>query len=163
MGGQHEVAPMFSLTNVSADTNILLMEIMEDIATHHDCAVLFAEKPFAGINGSGKHCNWGLNSESDNLFVPGKTDESQASFVAFTAALTRAIHQYGDIIRCGVATYGNDFRLGAQEAPPAIMSIYPGASFEAHLRSVMEGGDLAGYASGSLDVPTGTSAVTTIA
>eukprot|EP00912_Choanoflagellata_sp_UC4_P001099 UC4_evm1s679 len=160
--GQHELAPMFSLTNVSADSNILLMEIMEDVATHHDCAVLFAEKPFAGINGSGKHCNWGLNSPTDNLFVPGKTAESQASFVAFTAALTSAVHKYGDLIRCGVATYGNDFRLGAQEAPPAIMSIYPGASFEAHLRKVMDGGDLAGYASGTKDCYTGTPAVATI-
>lgn len=145
--GQHEFCPIFKLTNVAADENVLAMELMEDIAVKHNLAILFHEKPFGGVNGSGKHNNWGLNTAGSNrnLFVPGKTKKDQESFTAMVACLARALHIHGDVIRVGVATAGNDHRLGAQEAPPAIISLYTGDLMEAHLKKVTEGGDLDGY------------------
>jgi glutamine synthetase len=143
---QHELAPIFSLTNVAADQNMLMMEVMDTIATRHGLKVLFHEKPFAGINGSGKHNNWGLNTNSGkNLFNPGKTEETQSDFMAFTAALMYAINNHGDVIRAGVACAGNDHRLGAQEAPPAIISLYTGVEMEKHIDSIIDGGELPGY------------------
>ena len=127
---------------------MVAMEIMEDVSARHDIVTLFHEKPFAGLNGSGKHNNWGLNTDSGkNLFAPGSTTESQTDFFAFTAALARALHVHGDVIRVGVATAGNDHRLGAQEAPPAIISLYPGQNMEDHIRKIVAGGDLPGYSS----------------
>jgi len=157
---QHEFSPVFALTNVSADQNILCIEVMNEIAVKHGLRVLFHEKPFANVNGSGKHCNWGLNTDTGrNLFVPGKTPESQASFTAFVAAVVRALHLHGDLIRTGVACTGNDHRLGAQEAPPAIVSVYTGDGMMAHLEAVMAGGELAGYAGGTQQVGAGSKAV----
>eukprot|EP00039_Didymoeca_costata_P025476 m.13496 g.13496 ORF g.13496 m.13496 type:complete len:708 (+) comp4867_c0_seq1:81-2204(+) len=145
---QHEISPIFRLTNVAADENVLTMELMRELAVEHDLAVLFHEKPFAGINGSGKHGNWGLNTDTGaNLYSPGKNEKEQASFVAFVAALMHGMNTYQSVLRTAVASYGNDFRLGAQEAPPAIFSMYPGLNLAAHLESIIAGGDLHGYSS----------------
>lgn len=160
---QHELSPIFSLTNVAADQNILTMEIMDDIAAEHGLKCLFHEKPFAGVNGTGKHNNWGLNTDTGkNLFAPGKTEETQTDFVASVAALAYAIRNHGDVLRAGVSCTGNDHRLGAQEAPPAILSLYTGVHLETHLRNVMDnGGDLHGYdpRTGVKMLPFGTTAV----
>ena len=118
------------------------------------------EKPYAGINGSGKHNNWGLNTDTgDNLFVPGKTEEKQARFIALVACLARTIHVHGDTLRTSVGTAGNDHRLGAQEAPPAIMSLYTGLEMEKHLQSVIDGGALAGYKAEGQTIDVGSPAV----
>lgn len=144
--GQHEISPIFALTNVSADQNILQMEIADDIAADLDLVVLNHEKPFAAMNGSGKHCNWGLNTDTGiNLFDPSDAEEP---FMAFTAALVYACNNYPEALRTGFASQQNDFRLGGHEAPPAILSIYTGAILGDHLESIANGGDLAGYAGG---------------
>lgn len=143
---QYELSPIFKLTNVAADENTMCMEILEEVAARHGLVVLMHEKPFAGVNGSGKHNNWGLNTDvGDNLFVPGKTEEQQARFTACVAVLARALNVHGDIIRTGAACSGNDHRLGADEAPPAIISLYTGEGMEKHIRNVLDGGDLHGY------------------
>ena len=143
---QLEISPIFSLANLAADTNVLAMEVLSDIAFDNDLSVLFHEKPFAGINGSGKHNNWGLNTDKgDNLFVPGDGTHENRRFIAFVAALLRATHKHGDLLRCGVSTAGNDHRLGAQEAPPAIFTLYLGKRLEAHIRKAAAGGDITGY------------------
>jgi glutamine synthetase len=158
--GQHEYSPIFSLTNIANDQNQLAMQMTNDIAARHGLVVLYHEKPFAGINGSGKHNNWGLNTDSGkNLYAAGKTEESQSDFVAFVAALSYAVNKHADVIRCSIATAGNDHRLGAQEAPPAIISLYTGPTLEGHLKSVMEGGALAGYGENTKMIPYGTAAV----
>ncbi|MCO4764548.1 MAG: glutamine synthetase III [Myxococcales bacterium] len=144
--GQFEMSPIFSLTNLAADGNILTMDVLRDLAFKHDFEVLFHEKPFAGINGSGKHNNWGLNTDTGaNLFVPGKTPAENRRFVAFVAALLRTIDKHGDLLRIGVSTAGNDHRLGAQEAPPAIITLALGKALEAHMKSVADGGSIEGY------------------
>eukprot|EP00656_Telonema_subtile_P021866 TRINITY_DN2290_c0_g1_i1.p1 TRINITY_DN2290_c0_g1~~TRINITY_DN2290_c0_g1_i1.p1 ORF type:complete len:701 (+),score=206.28 TRINITY_DN2290_c0_g1_i1:81-2183(+) len=145
--GQHEQSPVFSLTNVASDQNVLAMELLNDIASEHNLVALFHEKPFAGINGSGKHSNWGLNTDTGkNLYAPGKTAETQADFTAFVTALAHAITQHGDVLRCSIATAGNDHRLGAQEAPPAILSLYTGEHLGDALKAVaFDGKDLACY------------------
>merc|ERR1711998_618087 len=139
--GQHEQSPVFSLTNVASDQNILAMELLNDIASDHNLVTLYHEKPFAGINGSGKHSNWGLNTDTrKNLYAPGKTSETQADFTAFVTALAHAITQHADVLRCSIAHAGNDHRLGAQEAPPAILSLYTGYKLEAALKTVAQDG-----------------------
>jgi len=144
--GQHEISPIFALTNVSTDQNEACREIFDDCAAMFGLRVLLHEKPFAGLNGNGKHSNWGLNTDSGlNLFHPGKTEKEQEIFAVMVSALVTGINCHQDIIRNAVATAGNDHRLGAQEAPPAIMSLYTGAGMEAHLRAIMDGGKLAGY------------------
>jgi len=161
--GQHEYSPIFSMSNVANDQNQIAMQISNDIAARHGLVFLFHEKPFAGINGSGKHSNWGLNTDSGkNLYNPGKTAETQADFAAFVAALTYAVNHHADAIRCSIATAGNDHRLGAQEAPPAILSLYTGVGLEAHLKAVTEGGELAGYLDAGTDVSFGTTAAQNI-
>jgi glutamine synthetase len=143
---QLEISPIFSLANLAADTNVLAMEVLSDLAFDNDLAVLFHEKPFAGINGSGKHNNWGLNTDNaENLFVPGHEKHEQRRFIAFVAALLRATHKHGDLLRIGVSTAGNDHRLGAQEAPPAIFTLYLGIRLEEHMREAAAGGDITGY------------------
>jgi glutamine synthetase len=157
---QYEFSPIFKLTNVATDENTLAMEVMEDIAVRHNLAILFHEKPFGGVNGSGKHNNWGLNTDSGrNLFVPGKTEQDQASFIALVACLARALHIHGDVVRVGVATAGNDHRLGAQEAPPAIISLYTGDTMAAQLQKVVDGGELHGYGEQNISVDFGTNNV----
>merc|ERR1711871_935880 len=161
--GQHEFSPIFSLTNIANDQNQFSMQIANDIAARNGLVMLWHEKPFAGINGSGKHNNWGLNTDSGkNLYAPGKTAETQSDFVAFVAALTYACNQHADVIRCSIATAGNDHRLGAQEAPPAIISLYTGLGMEAHLKAVTEGGALEGYADNGVPVSYGSNAVQTM-
>ena len=143
---QLEISPIFSLSNLAADTNVLAMDVLSDLAFDNDLAVLFHEKPFAGINGSGKHNNWGLNTNNgDNLFVPGNGANENRRFIAFVAALLRATHKHGDLLRIGVSTAGNDHRLGAQEAPPAIFTLYLGKRLEEHMRKAAAGGDITGY------------------
>jgi len=141
--GQHEMSPIFGAANFSADNNVFFMEQMNEIAAKHGLAVLFHEKPFAGINGSGKHANWSVGTDTGvNFFYPGKTKESRAIYTAALACLAHGIYQYNEMLRCAVAHAGNDFRLGAQEAPPAIISLFPGTGFEEFVDQVIAGGPI---------------------
>ncbi len=143
---QHEISPVFTVANQAADSNVLAMEVLKDLAFDHDFAILYHEKPFAGINGTGKHNNWGLNTDTGaNLFVPGETEFESRRFVAFVAALLRSVYKHGDLLRCGVSTAGNDHRLGAQEAPPAIITLHVGKILEQHLLNIADGGNMTGY------------------
>ena len=151
---QHEISPIFNLANLAADTNVLAMDVLRDLAFDHGLVALFHEKPFAGINGNGKHNNWGLNTDNgNNLFVPGETEHENRRFVAFVAALLRAVNKHGDLLRCGVSTAGNDHRLGAQEAPPAIITLHVGRVLERHLKDAAAGGPLSGYGMEVKDIP----------
>ena len=124
---QHEIAPVFATTNISNDHNQLTMEILKTVADHHGLYCLLHEKPYEGINGSGKHNNWSIGtSDGELLFKPGKNPQDNAQFLLFLAAVIKAVDDYADILRASVATAGNDHRLGANEAPPAIISIYLG-------------------------------------
>jgi glutamine synthetase len=144
--GQHEISPIFNLANLAADTNVLAMDVLRDLAFDHGFVALCHEKPFAGINGNGKHNNWGLNTDSGaNLFVPGKTPHEDRRFIAFVAALLRGVNKHGDLLRIGVSTAGNDHRLGAQEAPPAIITLYLGKLLEQHVKNVGNGEEFSGY------------------
>ncbi len=125
---QFELAPMFEETNLAVDHNSLLMDIMDKIAKRHNFKVLLNEKPFAGVNGSGKHNNWSLATDTgDNLLSPGKNPKSNLQFLTFFINTIKAVHEYGDLLRASIASAGNDHRLGANEAPPAIMSIFIGS------------------------------------
>lgn len=124
---QHEIAPIFSTTNISSDHNQLTMEVLKKVADHHDLYCLLHEKPYEGINGSGKHNNWSIGtSDGELLLKPGKKPEENVQFLLFLAAVIKAVDDYSDILRVSVATAGNDHRLGANEAPPAIISMYLG-------------------------------------
>ena len=124
---QHEVAPIFSTCNISADQNQLTMELLKKIANRHNLVCLLHEKPYEGINGSGKHNNWSIGtSDGENLLKPGKNPKDNVQFLLFLAAIVKAVDDYSDLLRVSVATAGNDHRLGANEAPPAIVSIYLG-------------------------------------
>lgn len=124
---QHELAPIFSTVNIATDNNQLTMELMKKIADKHGLACLLAEKPFKGVNGSGKHNNWSLSTnDGTNLFDPGDTPSENLQFLLFLSAVIKAVDEYQDILRTSVASAGNDHRLGAGEAPPAIISIYIG-------------------------------------
>jgi len=156
--GQHEMSPVFRAANVSCDTNVLFMEVMNREAEKLGLQVLFHEKPFAGINGSGKHANWSVGTDTGlNFFYPGKNEEGQKLFVTGIACLAYGLAQYNELVRCTVATAGNDHRLGAQEAPPAIISLYPGQGFEQYVDSVIAGGDLLAYKAEKKKQPTGCS------
>jgi len=147
----------FSTVNVASDHNALSMEVMHKIAVKNGLAVIFHDKPFKGLNGSGKHNNWGLNTEDgSNLFKPGKTKYEQERFMTFLAALIYAVYVHGDVLRIGVATPGNDHRLGAHEAPPAVISMYTGYILERHIDSVINGGELAGYGLQTTELDFGT-------
>ncbi|HEY6531291.1 MAG TPA: glutamine synthetase III, partial [Acidimicrobiales bacterium] len=125
--GQFEIAPMFERSNVASDHQQLLMTVLKKVAQKHGMECLFHEKPFAGINGSGKHVNFSLgNSTEGNLLLPGDTPHDNAQFLVFCAAVIRAVHKYGGLLRASVASASNDHRLGANEAPPAIISIFLG-------------------------------------
>lgn len=157
---QHEWSPSFTLSNVGADQNNLAMQLMQDVANKHGLACLIHEKPFKGVNGSGKHNNWGLNTDTGkNLYVQGEAPEDQVLFLAMVAVLARAVFVNGDLLRLGVATPGNDYRLGAHEAPPAIMSIYLGEGLTNFAKQASEGGPLFGYHSEQRFVNGGTNAV----
>eukprot|EP00427_Karlodinium_veneficum_P011192 CAMPEP_0169086188 /NCGR_PEP_ID=MMETSP1015-20121227/13562_1 /TAXON_ID=342587 /ORGANISM="Karlodinium micrum, Strain CCMP2283" /LENGTH=772 /DNA_ID=CAMNT_0009146329 /DNA_START=62 /DNA_END=2380 /DNA_ORIENTATION=- len=143
---QHEMSPIFCVANASADSNTFFMQVASEEAKKLGLAVLFHEKPFAGINGSGKHCNWSVGTDTGaNFFYPGKTPDALELFVTMVACLAFGLKQHNELVRCCVAHAGNDFRLGAQEAPPAIISLYPGVGFEAHVDSIIAGGELTGY------------------
>ena len=137
---QYEFAPIFEESNLAADHNQLLMEIMKKVALRHDMVCLLHEKPFAGINGSGKHLNWSMSDDKcNNLLNPGKTPEDNLQFLAVLVAVLRAVDQYGDLLRASVASAGNEHRLGANEAPPAIISVFLGEQLTAILDTIEKG------------------------
>ena len=137
---QHEMAPIFTTSNLAADQNQLTMEIMKKVARRHGLICLLHEKPFEGVNGSGKHNNWSIATDSgENLFAPGKTPMQNAQFLLFLTAVIKAVDDHQDLLRAIVASAGNDHRLGANEAPPAIMSIYVGDELEAVLEAIRDG------------------------
>lgn len=138
---QHELAPIYSTANIAADHNQLTMETMKRVATKHGLACLLHEKPFDGVNGSGKHNNWSLSSPTENLLDPGKTPMENLQFLLFLAAVIKAVDQYQDLLRVTVASAGNDHRLGANEAPPAIISIFVGEELEAVIEAIASGED----------------------
>ncbi|CAE8677930.1 unnamed protein product [Polarella glacialis] len=143
---QHEMSPIYCVANASADNNVLFMEIMNRESARMGLMTLFHEKPFAGINGNGKHANWSIGTDTGlNFFYPGKTEEHAKLYVTALACLAYGLCQHNELVRCSVAHAGNDHRLGAQEAPPAIISLYPGQLFEAHVDSIIAGGDILGY------------------
>ena len=124
---QHEMAPIFTTTNIAADHNQLTMEIMQKVAKKHGMVCLLHEKPFAGVNGSGKHNNWSISTDTGtNLLEPGETPYENAQFLLFLCAVIKAVDEYQDLLRISVASAGNDHRLGANEAPPAIVSMFLG-------------------------------------
>ncbi len=140
---QFELAPIYEPANLASDHNQLLMEIMKRVGERHSLAVLLHEKPFAGVNGSGKHVNWSLaTDEGHNLLDPGKTPEENLQFLYFLGATLKAIHRHGGLLRASIAFAGNDHRLGANEAPPAIMSAYLGSQLS-HILEAIERGDVA--------------------
>ncbi len=142
---QHEMAPIFSDVNSACDSNQLVMEIMKKCAAKHNLVCMLHEKPFQGIAGSGKHNNYSLNTDrGENLFRPGKTPMQNAQFLLFLAAFLKGMDDYQDWLRSTAATAGNDHRLGADEAPPAIISVFLGDDLNAVVRSMIEGGDYSG-------------------
>ncbi len=136
---QHELATIYSTTNNATDNNQLVMEIMKKVASKHGLTCLLHEKPFDGVNGSGKHNNWSMATDlGENLLEPGKTPNENMQFITFLTAITKAVDEYQDLMRISVASAGNDHRLGANEAPPAIVSIFVGDELEAVLKSLAE-------------------------
>ena len=138
---QHELAPIFTTTNVAVDTNQLTMEVMKKVALRHDMVCLLHEKPFAGINGSGKHNNWSLSTPKMNLLEPGKRPEENALFMLILACIIKAVDKYQGLLRACIASAGNDHRLGGGEAPPAIISVYLGDELGAIVDSIVMGKD----------------------
>ncbi|MBO5294874.1 MAG: glutamine synthetase III, partial [Clostridia bacterium] len=135
---QHELAPIYATTNIAVDQNLLTMEYMKKIAEKHGLVCLLHEKPYAGVNGSGKHNNWSLSANGKNLLDPGKTPEDNIKFLLILAAIIKAVDDYQDLLRISVAYAGNDHRLGAGEAPPAIISIFVGEELNALINSIVE-------------------------
>ncbi len=139
---QFEIAPIYESANLASDHNQLLMEILKSVGERHGLAVLLHEKPFAGVNGSGKHVNWSLaTEEGSNLLEPGHTPEQNLQFLYFLCATLKAIHAHGGLLRAAIASAGNDHRLGANEAPPAIMSVFLGSQLN-HILEAIETGDV---------------------
>ena len=137
---QHELAPIFETSNIATDHNELTMEVMKKTAEKHGLVCLLHEKPFAGVNGSGKHNNWSISTNTgENLLDPGKNPEDNLQFQLFLAAIVKAVHEYQDLLRLTVASAGNDHRLGANEAPPAIISMYLGDDLGAMVDSIING------------------------
>ena len=150
---QHEMAPIFTTSNLAADQNQLTMEIMKKVARRHGLICLLHEKPFAGVNGSGKHNNWSIATDlGENLFAPGKTPRDNAQFLLFLTAVIKAVDDNQDLLRYSVASAGNDHRLGANEAPPAIMSIYVGDELDAILKAIKDGTDYNGKTGGKMTI-----------
>ena len=142
---QHEMAPIYTDANTANDQNQLVMETMKKVAERHGLVCLLHEKPFAGVNGSGKHINWSLATDTgENLFSPGKTPARNARFLLFLAAFVKGVDEYQELLRCSVAFAGNDHRLGAQEAPPAILSVFLGQELEAIVDAIVTGSPYAG-------------------
>ena len=139
---QHELAPIYSTTNIAVDQNLLMMELMRKLAPKYNMACLLAEKPFAGINGSGKHNNWSLGTDTGvNLLKPGKKPGENKQFLLVLAAVIKAVDEYQDLLRISAATPGNDYRLGGDEAPPAIISIFLGDELDSLISSIIDGKD----------------------
>ncbi|MBE5749859.1 MAG: glutamine synthetase type III [Clostridiales bacterium] len=137
---QHELAPIFTSTNTSSDQNQITMELMKSVANKHDLVCLLHEKPFASVSGSGKHNNWSISTDlGENLLDPGATPNENAQFLLFLVAVIKAVDEYQDLLRISVASAGNDHRLGATEAPPAIISIYLGEELDGILRAIERG------------------------
>ena len=137
---QHEMAPIFETANIAIDHNQLAMEVMKKVADRHGFVCLLHEKPFEGVNGSGKHNNWSISTDTgENLLDPGKTPISNAQFLLFLTAVIKAVDEYQDLLRISVASAGNDHRLGANEAPPAIVSMYVGDELGAVIDALVEG------------------------
>ena len=136
---QHELAPIYATANIAVDQNLLTMEYMKKIAEKHGLVCLLHEKPYAGVNGSGKHNNWSLTANGKNLLDPGKTPEENAQFLLILAAIIKAVDDYQDLMRVSVAHAGNDHRLGANEAPPAIVSVFVGEELQALIDSIVDG------------------------
>lgn len=137
---QHELAPIYTTTNIATDHNQLMMEIMQKVAAKHGLVCLLHEKPFAGVNGSGKHNNWSLTTDTGvNLLSPGETPYENAQFLLFLCAVIKAVDDYQDLLRLSVATAGNDHRLGANEAPPAVVSMFLGDELNAVLEAIESG------------------------
>ena len=136
---QHELAPIFGTTNLATDHNQLTMELMKKIADKHDLVCLLHEKPFAGVNGSGKHNNWSLSTENENLLEPGNSPKDNTQFLLFLSAVIKAVDEYADLLRVSVASAGNDHRLGANEAPPAIVSMFLGDELASILEAIEKG------------------------
>jgi glutamine synthetase len=142
---QHELAPVFTTSNIATDQNQLTMEIMKKVAANHGLVCLLHEKPFAGVNGSGKHVNWSLSTDSgENLLSPGKNPAGNLRFLLFLCAVIKAVDEYQDLLRISVASAGNDNRLGGNEAPPAIISMFIGDDLEAILHAIEKGEDYNG-------------------
>ena len=137
---QHELAPIFTTTNIATDHNQLTMEMMQKVAERHGLVCLLHEKPFEGVNGSGKHNNWSLSTDTGvNLFEPGDSPEDNDQFLLFLSAVIKAVDDYQELLRVSVATPSNDHRLGANEAPPAIISMFIGDDLEAIVKSIIDG------------------------
>ncbi len=151
---QHELAPIFETSNIATDHNELTMEVMRKTAEKHGLVCLLHEKPFAGVNGSGKHNNWSISTNTgENLLDPGKNPENNLQFQLFLAAVVKAVHEYQDLLRLTVASAGNDHRLGANEAPPAIISMYLGDDLGALVDSVINGTEYS--SNGKVNMKTG--------
>ena len=150
---QHEMAPIYSDANAACDQNQITMEIMKKVADRHGLVCLLHEKPFAGVNGSGKHDNWSLSTDTGkNLFKPGSTPRQNAQFLLFLTAFIKGVDEYQDMLRATVATPGNDHRLGAQEAPPAVVSIFLGSELSAVVDSIINDTTLKGAGKRNLDI-----------
>ncbi len=150
---QHELAPIFSTTNIATDHNQLMMEAMRKVAKKHGFKCLLHEKPFAGVNGSGKHNNWSISTDTGvNLLEPGKTPAENAQFLTFLVAVIKAVNEYQDLLRLSVATAGNDHRLGANEAPPAIISMFLGDELTAILEAIKDDKQYAEHGSGEMQI-----------
>ena len=149
---QHELAPIFDTTNVAIDHNLLTMEMMKKIAPKYGLICLQHEKPFEGVNGSGKHNNWSLSTTEENLLDPGDTPMENLQFLVFLAAVIKAVDEYADLLRTSVATPGNDHRLGANEAPPAIISIFVGEELEAVIDAIASDSPYAGPVKMKMDL-----------
>ena len=149
---QHELAPIYDTTNVAIDHNLLTMEMMKKIAPKYGLVCLQHEKPFEGVNGSGKHNNWSLSTTEENLLDPGDTPMENLQFLVFLAAVIKAVDEYADLLRTSVATPGNDHRLGADEAPPAIISIFVGEELEAVIDAIASDSPYAGPVKMKMDL-----------
>ena len=150
---QHELAPIYTDANTACDHNQLTMEVMKKVAERHGMVCLLHEKPFAGVNGSGKHNNWSISTDTGlNLFKPGSTPSQNARFLLFLAAFIKGVDEYQEMLRCTVAIPGNDHRLGAQEAPPAIISIFLGDELEAVVESIIKGTEYVDQGKRKLDI-----------
>lgn len=150
---QHEMAPIFTTTNLATDHNQLTMEVMKKVARKHGLVCLLHEKPFAGVNGSGKHNNWSLSTNTGrNILSPGKNPINNTEFLLFLAAIIKGVHEYQDLLRVSVASAGNDHRLGANEAPPAIISMFIGDDLKAVMDAIIAGEDVVSNETGRVEL-----------